>query len=656
MAREMDVQATEVRDAAQRNDWQAVHALLTRADASQDAESLELLATASFLTGKRVEARISWERAYRARLQAGEELLAALAAARVGHLHLEEGAFNQGTAWISRGEQLVEGQPESAVHGWLAVLRSLTAFFRGDAATTREFGEAARDIGRRVRDAGVEALGINGIARALIMDGRLEEGLRMLDQVAVAAAAGDLDPVSAGYIFCSTVCASQTAGDYRRSEQWTAEMDRWSAASGMPYVPGRCRVHKAELLRLEGAWTRAEHEARTACDELRACGPVDIGWALAELGLIRLRMGDIDGAEAAFRESHERGRPALPGTALLHLARGEVERASRTINDALDDPPEWPSWEAPLNTKLGRALLLPVQVEVALAAGDVDRAESAAAELEELARLFPTTAMLAAASEAHGRVQIARGEGAAARRTLQSALREWAEVNAPYEMARVRMAIAEAHLAVGDKDASRTELNAAHAAFQRLGARLDARRAVERGADHREQDATAGVKRTFVFTDIVRSTDLAELIGDDAWHQLKRWHDDLIRSLVVEQGGEVVDSTGDGFFLAFPQARAALNAAIAIQRSLAEHRRTAGFAPKVRIGVQVADAVRDRSGYSGIGVHAAARIAASAGADEILAGMATIRAVGELVEHDDPQTLQLKGLSEPVPVASVRWR
>jgi class 3 adenylate cyclase len=341
--------------------------------------------------------------------------------------------------------------------------------------------------------------------------------------------------------------------------------------------------------------------------------------------------------------------------ALLHLARGEVDRASRTIRDALDDPPEWPSWEAPLNTKLGRALLLPVQVDVALAAGDVDRAESAAAELEELATQYPTMAMRAAASEARGRLHLARGDAKAARRALQAAVREWAEVNAPYEMARVRMAIGEAHRAAGNEDDALTELNAAHGVFQRLGARLDVRRAAEQGAG-RDVTAAIGVTRTFIFTDIVRSTDLAELIGDESWHQLKRWHDELIRSLAVEHGGEVVDSTGDGFFLAFPQARAGLSAAVAIQRALADHRRKAGFAPRIRIGVQVADAVRDSRGYSGVGVHAAARIAASAEADEILAGAETLRAAGELFEQSESRTLQLKGLSEPVAVATVRWR
>jgi class 3 adenylate cyclase len=55
-------------------------------------------------------------------------------------------------------------------------------------------------------------------------------------------------------------------------------------------------------------------------------------------------------------------------------------------------------------------------------------------------------------------------------------------------------------------------------------------------------------------------------------------------------------------------------------------------------------------------VHAAARIAASAGADEILAGTATLRAAGELFEHEEPRALQLKGLSEPIPVATVKWQ
>jgi ATP/maltotriose-dependent transcriptional regulator MalT len=357
--------------AAARHDWVQVRDLLRAADGSLAGEPQELLATAYLLTGQPTEARAAYERTYRAYSDEGDQERAAAAATRVAGLTLESGALNLATAWADRAEQLLEGKPELPVHGWLAMTRCLVAFFRGDAASTREYGHQVQAIGQRVGDAGLEAMGLMAIGRVLILEGRADEGLRTMDEVAVAAASGKLDPLSAGYIFCSTVCASQVVGDYQRSEQWTDEMERWTVESGVPYFPGRCRVHRAELLRLHGSLSQAEREAQTAYDELRNCGPIDAGWALCELGLIRLRLGDLDGAETAFRESDERGRVPHPGLALLHLARGELDRAARSIREALEEPPEWPAWESPLNTQLGRAMLLPVQVEVALATGDV---------------------------------------------------------------------------------------------------------------------------------------------------------------------------------------------------------------------------------------------------------------------------------------------
>jgi len=647
-------QQQAVLEAATANDWPRVYSLLSTSGDPPDGGGHQLLATAALLTGRPSEALTSFEAAYRAHLDAGNEEAAAEASARIAGLQLEGGALSRAFAWLDRGDRLMAGKPESIVHGWLAVTRSLAGLFAGDPAVTREYGRRAEEIGRRFGHAGLEALGINGVARAMILEGDTANGLLMMDEVAVAAAGGKLDPVSAGYIFCSVVCASQSVGDYRMSEQWTEEMGRWTASSPLPYFSGRCRVHRAELLRLRGDWRDAEREARQACDELRSCGPVDIGWALAELGLIRLRLGDLDGAEEAFRESHERGRVAHPGLALLHLARGDVDRAARSIADALDDPPEWPSWEAPLNTRLGRALLLPVQVEVAIAAGDVDRAQTAADELAGLAEDYPTVAMQAAATESRGRVQLASGNAREAVRTLKAALRRWADVNAPYDLARVRLVLAEAHRAAGDEAAAVEELDSARDALARLGARLELQRATALGATGR--DATVPVSRAFVFTDIVRSTDLAELIGDDAWRQLRRWHDGLIRSLVNEHRGDVVEGTGDGFFLSFPDSRSALSAAVAVQRALADHRRTAGFAPRVRIGVHAAQAIHDGTDYVGVGIHVAARIAAGAGPDEIVASVTTLEAADGGFEQDEPHSVELKGISGPMEVATVRWQ
>jgi class 3 adenylate cyclase len=148
----------------------------------------------------------------------------------------------------------------------------------------------------------------------------------------------------------------------------------------------------------------------------------------------------------------------------------------------------------------------------------------------------------------------------------------------------------------------------------------DARLATEAlGQEAAPRPAPKQVNRTFMFTDIVRSTNLVEALGDEAWGHLIRWHDEQLRSQFAAHRGEVVKAIGDGFFVAFQSASEAVECAVAIQRVLHEHRRTHGFAPQVRIGVHAASATHERLDYRGKGVNAAARIGALANGDEILA-------------------------------------
>jgi class 3 adenylate cyclase len=151
----------------------------------------------------------------------------------------------------------------------------------------------------------------------------------------------------------------------------------------------------------------------------------------------------------------------------------------------------------------------------------------------------------------------------------------------------------------------------------------------------------------------VRSTNLLEAIGDDAFADLVRWHDQTLRALFAEYAGEEVDHAGDGFFVAFDDARTALDCAVAIQRRLAEQRRTQGFAPQVRIGLHRTEALRSGSDYRGRGVHTAARIGGHAEGGEILGSVETI--AGQPHVHGEPRRLELKGLAEPVEVAAVSW-
>lgn len=170
----------------------------------------------------------------------------------------------------------------------------------------------------------------------------------------------------------------------------------------------------------------------------------------------------------------------------------------------------------------------------------------------------------------------------------------------------------------------------------------------------RGKEAPRRVEKTFMFTDIERSTILVEALGDDAWQGVLRWHDETLRSLFAQHKGEEVVATGDGFFVGFDSPDDALSCAVAIQRRLAEQRRTQGFAPKVRIGVHASGATQVGRNFSGKGVHEAARIAALADGDEILASRST--AAEARFPISEPRTVTLRGTSEPLEIVSVAWR
>jgi tetratricopeptide (TPR) repeat protein len=308
-------------------------------------------------------------------------------------------------------------------------------------------------------------------ARSLILQGDVTQGLGLLTEAAVATQAGEIDPLSTGVVYCELVCAFQALGQYDLAEEWTEAMERWRHGQPVGSVHGRCRVHRAEILRMRGACAEAETEILMACEELRPYLRREFGWPLTELGRIRLRTGDLEGAQDAFLAAHQAGWDPQPGLALVLLARGDVARATASIRDALDRPSTVPSKEWPPNTELRRAPLLEAQVEIEVAAGHLDRARSAADELARVAARFQSKSLAASATLARARTRLAGGDTAGAGRDFETAARQWSEIGAPYEMAVARMGLAQALRAEGKDERALLELRAARATFQRIGAR-----------------------------------------------------------------------------------------------------------------------------------------------------------------------------------------
>jgi tetratricopeptide (TPR) repeat protein len=460
------------REAAGRGDWREAYDLLSEADATTPlgGPDLAFLADVAYAAGRLDITIGAWERAYSQSMLAGDQQSAAAAAVRVAmHLLFDTAFMAPVRAWIKRAERLLQSDLETPIHAWLAVVRNYERMLSGDFDGARRWARHAIEVGTKC-DSAAAAVGRVAEARSLILSGEVSQGLILLNEAALTTTSGELDPLFTGVVYCEVVCALQALAQYDLAQEWTAAMEEWRHGQPVGSIHGRCRVHRAEILRLRGSSAEAETEALLACEELRPYLRREFGWPLTELGRIRLRKGDLQGAEEAFREAHEVGWDPQPGLALVDLARGETTLAAKSIRDALEHPLNVPSKEFPPNTELRRAPLLEAQVEIEVAAGDLDRARSAAEELSRVAALFQSRALSASAALAWGRVRLAEADIEGARREFGAALHLWADIGAPYETAVARMGLAHAYRASGDEERAILEFQAAWSAFERVGA------------------------------------------------------------------------------------------------------------------------------------------------------------------------------------------
>jgi tetratricopeptide (TPR) repeat protein len=459
-------------EAASRGDWPEAFELFMKADAAglTGPGDLPVLGEVAYAAGHLDVTIETWERAHAMCVEAGDKVAAAAAAVRVAmHLLLDTALMAPVRGWVGRAERLLEGQDETPAHAWVAVARTYERMLTGDLDSARGWARRAIEVGAKC-DAAACAIGSVAEARLLILEGNVTEGLALLDDVGVAAVSGDLDPLSTGIVYCELVCALQGLAQYDVAEEWTEAMERWCKTNAIGSLHGRCRVHRAEILKLRGSCNEAEKEALEACEELRPYLRREMGWPLSELGRIRLRKGNIEGAEQALLAAHQAGWDPQPGLALVHLAQGDVDTAATSIRDALDRPLRVPSKERPPDNDLQRAPLLEAQVEIEIAAGDIDRARAAADELKLVAARFHSKALVAGATLARARVRLAEGDPADGERLFSEAARLWNEVGAPYEAAVARTGLAEALRAGGSEHQALLEHRAARAILDEIEA------------------------------------------------------------------------------------------------------------------------------------------------------------------------------------------
>src|SRR5918996_765773 len=359
------------------------------------------------------------------------------------------------------------------------------------------------------------------------------------------------------------------------------------------------------------------------------------------------RAGEWTERASQFCDSHSLS--AFPG--MCRVNRVEVMRFRGELLDARDEADragrELRAW----NPRVAGAAFYEIG-EIRLRLGELAQAEQAFREADEFGKdpepgrslLLLAKGNVQGAAASIGR---ALGDDAlGAMTSLRQAVRLWQGIGAMHETARTRELLGLALRDEGDEEAALWELQAAAARFERLGAVRDADRVAEALARATERETM----KTFLFTDIVRSTDLLAAMEDRHWANLIRRHDTELRSVLERHGGQIVDHTGDGYFAAFDDPVDAVGAAVDAQQLVDRE-----FPFDVRIGLHSDGALTKDENYRGRGVHTAARIGSAATGGEILASHATMKTLPQF-PISNARDVALKGVKEPVPLCSVDWR
>ena len=518
---------------------------------------------------------------------------------------------------------------------------SFAEMAEGDVEGARASLQEARAIARRVASPGLEAMAVQGLAHLAAIEGDRTEVLPLVDEAAALAMRPGVEPIHAGHVYCAVISICRSLCDWGRATEWTNMSTRYCERESIAGYTGLCRFHQGEIDRLHGQLAEAEDRVLRACEELRAVNRFSAAWGYSELVDIRVRRGDLAGAEEALAQAVAFGDDGQPGRGRLLLAQGDAGAAVRSLTRALAD--------RGVLARERRVFVLPVHVRACLTVGDEPAASASVVELEEFARRLGTPGPMAAAAVARGELALHRGDIGAAIASLRQGVRTWCEVDAPYEAAEAQVRLARALAADGDEAGARLEIKAAARALDEIGAVVDLDIAPQRA------EPVTRALRTFLFSDIVDSTRLAEAMGDDTWEQLLRWHDRILRSEFARWRGEEVKHGGDGFFVAFGQPDDGIACAIAIQRALARHRADHGFAPTIRIGLHAGEATSRDDDYFGSAVTRAARISAAAGAGEILVSADLVAGCERTVPVAAERTLELKGIAEPLTAALIAW-
>jgi DNA-binding CsgD family transcriptional regulator len=438
--------SAEGRDAFRQGDAEASRRAFEAALAErQSGELFEGLARALYLEGDYQRSIEVHQRAFTAFRDEGDALAAARAARILSWLYVNVFRdFAVAAGWLAQAEELLEQAGEDgAERGWIELLHA-TREPHGEGRERRI--QAALELGRRLGDRDLEFDALALLGEALVMTGRIEEGMLLFDKSLAAVCGGEVEDLYVvESVFCAMFLTCERVHDVVRTEQWLRAAGDLVRRRNLVALGPLCRAHYGGLLTAAGRWEEAEAELAEAVRVFESGYAGARVIVLVRLADLRVRQGRLEEAEMLLQgldQVPDAGRPL----AALHLARGELALARDVLERKLAAPAMLAPW--PIGTPQPApppvaAPLLALLVDVHLAAGEVADAAKMAERIGELAARHPTPYLQASAALAKGKVSLVTASPDA-RTCLLQALEAFSSAQMPVELARARVELAKA--------------------------------------------------------------------------------------------------------------------------------------------------------------------------------------------------------------------
>ncbi|MGH3148820.1 MAG: helix-turn-helix transcriptional regulator, partial [Rubrobacter sp.] len=312
-------------EALERGAWEEARSALEQALLTGESPEASFgLGQALWWLGEIRESVRCWERAYVAFRRRPDPVQAVNVALQLGFVYQANlGNHAAASGWAAHAARLVDDFGLEPLQGWVSLLEASGC---SDSCQGETLAREARQMAFEAGDRDLELCALSQIGGALIEQGRIDEGVPLIDEAMAGALAGEGQLDTVVFTSCQMIHSCNRCADFQRVVQWVRAADRFMESYGCPYLDATCRAHYGGVLFATGDWPRAEEELQAALDLSGDAQPVVRGEALARLAELRLAQGRIEEAElllAGF-EDHE---AALPVCTRIQLLRGKPSLA-----------------------------------------------------------------------------------------------------------------------------------------------------------------------------------------------------------------------------------------------------------------------------------------------------------------------------------------